>query len=136
MTTLLCTLRAQTLRRPFQFRPVHYINPSKQEFDKIVHNGAADRVVLVDFYANWCGPCNVLTPVLRKVTTEQTTGSGQPLDLLTVDIENEANGGPELATQYQVQALPTVYAFRGGKPLDKFVGALNEAGVRKFTDKL
>ncbi|KAJ7047089.1 thioredoxin-like protein, partial [Mycena alexandri] len=103
-----------------------------------------DRIVLVDFYAeqlhSWCGPCHALSPVLKKLTTERVAGSGCKLDLVTVDIEDEANGGFDLGQQYKasraIRALPTVYAFRGGKPLTSFVGALNESGVEEFLDKL
>ncbi|KAJ7219558.1 thioredoxin-like protein, partial [Mycena pura] len=87
-----------------------------------------DRLVLVDFYADWCGPCHTLSPILRKLTAERTAGSGSQLDLVTLD--------RQLTQPLQVRALPTVVAFRGGKPLDQFVGALNETGVAKFLDKL
>ncbi|KAJ7074192.1 thioredoxin-like protein [Mycena amicta] len=113
----------------------HYVNGSKDDFQKIVLNSSADRVVLVDFYAEWCGPCHVLSPILHKLTAERTTGSGRPLDLITVDVENDDAGGVALAQQFKVRALPTVVAFRGGKQLDQFVGALNEGGVSKFLDK-
>ncbi|KAJ6525706.1 thioredoxin-like protein, partial [Mycena capillaripes] len=101
-----------------------------------------DRVVLVDFFADWCGPCHALSPILKKLTAERAAGSGLQLDLLTIDVENEGNGGFDLSQDYkathvlQVRALPTVVAFRGGKPVHKFVGALNENGVGQFLDKL
>ncbi|KAJ7444849.1 thioredoxin-like protein, partial [Mycena latifolia] len=96
------------------------------------------RVVLVDFYAEWCGPCHSLSPILRKLTDEETTGSGSELDLLTIDIENEDKGGFALSQDFKanVRALPTVIAFRGGNKLGQFVGALNEGGVKKFISEL
>ncbi|KAJ7709620.1 thioredoxin-like protein, partial [Mycena rosella] len=85
------------------------------------------RVVLVDFYAEWCGPCHSLSPILLKLETERPK-----LDVLTVDIENEEKGGFGLS---QI-ALPTVIAYRSGEPIGQFVGALNEGGVKKFLDGL
>ncbi|KAH9989074.1 thioredoxin-like protein [Russula compacta] len=88
-----------------------------------------ERVVLVDFYADWCGPCKLLSPVLEKAA-ETKTGSGRSIDLVTIDTDQ--HGG--LAQKYNVRALPTVVAFRGGEPVKQFVGALPENGVRKFLE--
>jgi len=91
-------------------------------------------VVLVDFYAEWCNPCKMISPLLEKLTADATvkTGSGRSLDLVTVDTDAEF----ELAGKYQVRALPTVIAFRDGKKVDQFVGALNESAIRQFLGKL
>ncbi|KAJ6597172.1 thioredoxin-like protein [Mycena vulgaris] len=113
----------------------HYINATKADFDRLVLHGPADRVVLVDFYADWCGPCHTLSPILKNLTSTRAAGSGSKLDLVTIDIEDES-GGQELAQQFKVRALPTVVAFRGGESQDRFVGALNEGGVKQFLDKL
>ncbi|KAJ7744990.1 thioredoxin-like protein [Mycena maculata] len=113
----------------------HYINATKADFDRVVAKGPDDRVVLVDLYADWCGPCHLLSPILRQLTAERKTGSGSNLDLLTVDVENEEKGGFTLSQEFKVRALPTVIAFRGGQRLGEFVGALNEGGVKKFLDK-
>jgi len=151
MATLQCTLRNQITRfyprktllvpstKSFHSTALHrehYIKATKAVFDRVAASGPDDRIVLVDFYADWCGPCHALSPVLKKLTSERVAGSGCKLDLVTVDIEDEANGGFDLGQQYKIRALPTVYAFRGGKPLTSFVGALNESGVQEFLDKL
>ncbi|KAJ7272048.1 thioredoxin-like protein [Mycena haematopus] len=117
------------------------IDATKADFDRCVVNGPEDRVVLVDFYADWCGPCHALSPILKDLTQTdgdhvRTAGSGRPLDLLTIDVENESAGGFHLSQEFKVTALPTVFAFRGGKLVDKFVGALNAKGVHQFLDKL
>ncbi|KAI0253549.1 thioredoxin-like protein [Lactifluus subvellereus] len=85
-----------------------------------------ERVVLVDFYADWCGPCKVLSPILEKLAEDADvkTGSGRPIDLVTVDTDEHS----ALAQKYQVRALPTVVAFRDGQPINQFVGALPESG--------
>ncbi|KAI9509610.1 thioredoxin-like protein [Russula earlei] len=91
-----------------------------------------NRVVLVDFYADWCGHCKVLSPILEKIAddAEIKTGSGRPIDLVTVDTDEHA----ALAQNFGVRALPTVLAFRAGEPVKQFVGALPEDGVRKFLE--
>ncbi|KAH9989932.1 thioredoxin-like protein [Russula vinacea] len=91
-----------------------------------------ERVALVDFYADWCGPCKTLSPILEKLARDADirTGSGLPIDLVTVDTDEHG----VLAQQYNVRALPTVVAFRGGEPVKQFVGALPESGVRKFLE--
>lgn len=91
-----------------------------------------ERVALVDFYADWCGPCKTLSPILQKLANDADTktGSGRPIDLVTVDSDEHG----ALAQKYNVRALPTVVAFRGGEPVKQFVGALPESGVRKFLE--
>ncbi|KAG0705094.1 thioredoxin-like protein [Suillus ampliporus] len=104
-------------------------------FDKVALNSTAShKVVLVDFYADWCNPCKMISPLLEKLTSDATvkTGSGRSLDLVTVDSDAEF----ELAAKYQVRALPTVIAFRDGQKVDQFVGALNEGAIRQFLAKL
>ncbi|KAI0290546.1 thioredoxin-like protein [Multifurca ochricompacta] len=90
------------------------------------------RVVLVDFYADWCPPCKALSPILEKLAEDAgvKTGSGRPIDLVTVNTDEQSS----LAQQYAIRALPTVAAFRDGKMVNQFVGALPESGVRKFLE--
>ncbi|KAG6910292.1 hypothetical protein DXG01_011689 [Tephrocybe rancida] len=116
--------------------------------------GVEDRLVLVDFYAeyvtfissiltpelmpafsdldSWCGPCHQLSPILEKFATDASvaTGTGLPVDLVKIDTENKEL--LPLAQKYKVRALPTVIAFHNGEPVNQFVGALNEAGVKQF----
>ncbi|KAH9980877.1 thioredoxin-like protein [Lactifluus volemus] len=89
-----------------------------------------ERVVLVDFYADWCGPCRMLSPILEKLAADvdTKTGSGRPIDLITIDTDQHG----ALAQKYQVRALPTVVAFRDGEAVNRIVGALPEGGVRNF----
>ncbi|KAH6918318.1 thioredoxin-like protein [Coprinopsis sp. MPI-PUGE-AT-0042] len=110
-----------------------YKNPDAKTFEQIVN--AKDRIVLVDFYADWCRPCHQLSPVIEKLTEEPNkSGSGLPLDLIKVDIEGE-DGGP-LGASFKVSSLPTVLAFKEGERVDGFIGAQPEPIVKKLIESL
>lgn len=116
------------------FSAEQYPRADLQTFNKVV--GTKGRLVLVDFYADWCGPCHTLSPILEQLTTntETETRSGWPLDLVKVNTDDE--DGLSLGQKFKIRALPTVIAFRDGKPVDQFVGALNEPTVRDFLRKV
>ncbi|MDE1901692.1 MAG: thioredoxin [Alphaproteobacteria bacterium] len=85
-------------------------------------------VVLVDFWATWCGPCKQLTPVLEKIVRE-SKGS---VRLAKVDVDRNQ----PIAQQMGVQSVPSVFAFAGGRPVDGFAGALPEPQIRAWLDPL
>ena len=84
---------------------------TKTEFDSKVIN--SDRVSLVDFFATWCGPCQMLTPVLEKISEERND-----FDIYKVDIDEEM----ELAIKYGVEVVPTMIIFKGGNPVGRLEG--------------
>lgn len=84
--------------------------------------------VLADFWAPWCGPCNVLGPLLEKLEAE---AQGR---LRLVKINADEN--PQLCADYGVRSLPTVVAFVDGEPVDQFVGALPEGQLRAFIERI
>ncbi len=83
--------------------------------------------VLVDFYADWCGPCKMLAPVIEKVA-EAFQGQIRIVKLNTDD-------SPRAAQEYQVRGIPTLLLFHGGQPVDRKVGFINEADLVRFLEK-
>ncbi len=84
--------------------------------------------VVVDLWAEWCGPCKTLGPILEKVIGE-TSGA---VELAKVDVD----ANPEISRAFQVQSIPAVFAIKDGQVVDTFVGALPEAAVREFVERL
>src|SRR5262245_59436030 len=84
--------------------------------------------VVVDLWAEWCGPCRSLTPILEKVVAE-TEGN---VELVKVDIDKN----PRTAEMFRVQSIPAVYAVVDGQPVTGFIGAQPEDVVSQFVDAL
>jgi putative thioredoxin len=99
-----------------------------QNFQQEVVDASMQVPVLVDFWAEWCGPCKQLTPLLAKLEARY---AGR-VKLVTVDTEAQ----PQLAQHFQIKSLPTVYAFVNGQPVDQFQGLQTEATIKAFIDKL
>jgi putative thioredoxin len=84
--------------------------------------------VLVDFWAPWCGPCRTLTPMLERAVAAKKGA----VTLVKINTDEH----PAFAGQLQVQSIPTVYAFKDGRPVNRFSGAIPESQIKAFIDKL
>ena len=103
-------------------------NATTATFTKDVIEASRQVPVLVDFWAPWCGPCKQLTPIIEKIVRAQ---NGK-VRMVKINVDENQT----IASQLRVQSLPTVYAFRDGRPLDGFMGAQPESAVKAFVDRL
>lgn len=110
-----------------QVQPV-VVEATDQNFMETVVEESKRRPVVVDLWAAWCGPCRTLGPMLEKVAGERDGA------FLLAKLDVDAN--PYTAGQFGVQSIPTVVAFRDGRPVDGFVGAVPEPMINEFVDRL
>lgn len=96
------------------------------ENDVLVRSDAAP--VVVDLWAPWCGPCKTLSPIIERVV-EATAGA---VELVKVNVDEN----PKIAQSFQVQSIPAVFAIKDRRVVDQFIGALGEAAVREFVNRL
>lgn len=96
-------------------------NVNKDEFDAIISNG----LTLVDFYADWCGPCKMLSPILEDLDNEYPD-----INFVKVNVDDNM----EIADRYTIMSIPMVFIFKDGEIISKMVGYQPKDGVKKFID--
>lgn len=106
----------------------HVVEVTDSTFEEVVIQGSKSRPVLVDLWAEWCGPCKTLGPILEKVAGERDGA------FLLAKLDVDAN--PSVASAFGVQSIPTVVAFRDGEAITGFVGAYPEPEVNRFIDSI
>lgn len=97
------------------------MNINQNNFDDTISQSSSP--VLVDFWAAWCGPCSMLTPIVEQLAEEHPE-----IAFGKVNVDE----APEIAQRYQISAIPTLLLFRDGKPVDMSVGVKSKAELEKF----
>ncbi len=103
------------------------IDVNETDFETKVLQESLERLVVVDFWAPWCGPCKQLTPILEKVI------SSSPDKLVLAKINIDEN--QQIAAQLRIQSIPAVFAFKDKQPVNAFQGVIPETEVIKFLEK-
>ena len=86
-------------------------NYNTKEFKELLEK---EGLVLVDFYATWCGPCKMMTPVLEELAEELK----DDLTIAKIDVDEES----DLASEYRISSIPTLVLLKNGKPVDSAIG--------------
>lgn len=86
----------------------------------------ADRKVLVDFYADWCGPCKMLAPIVEEVASEH-----EELKVVRININNEES----IAMDYQIMSIPTLVLIKDGKEVDRVIGYVQKKVIETMIER-
>ncbi len=103
----------------------HLTQISRSDFQEKVIN--SDRPVLVDFYADWCGPCRAQTPVLEKLAGEYQ----DQIHVVKINVDQEA----ELSNRFNVRSIPTLVLFKGGEAIGVQVGMASAQQLKEVIEK-
>jgi len=98
------------------------LNLTDENFEKEINE--AKLPVLVDFFAEWCGPCQVLGPILDKV--------GEDFKEKFILAKIDVGEAPNISGKFEVEKIPTVILFKNGKPIGGFVGMADENDIKKW----
>ncbi len=103
------------------------IEINENDFNEKVIEASKSTLLLVDFWAPWCGPCKQLTPLLEKVIQK----IGDKVILAKINIDDNQ----QIAAQLRIQSIPAVFAFKNGQPVDAFQGVIPENKIIEFIEK-
>ena len=103
------------------------IDVSETEFNDQVIEASENKLIVVDFWAPWCGPCKQLTPILEKIISK----SPDKITLVKINIDENQ----QIAAQLRIQSIPTVYAFKDKQIVNAFQGVIPEGQIIEFIEK-
>ncbi len=103
------------------------IDVTEAEFNDQVIEASENKLIVVDFWAPWCGPCKQLTPILEKIISK----SGDKTTLVKINIDENQ----QIAAQLRIQSIPTVYAFKDKQIVNAFQGVIPEGQIIEFIEK-
>ena len=106
---------------------INIIDVKEIDFEQKVIEASDEKLVVVDFWAPWCGPCKQLTPILEKII------SGAPDKIILAKINIDEN--QQIAAQLRIQSIPTVYAFKEKQVVNAFQGVIPEMKIVEFLEK-
>ncbi len=102
------------------------LDASESDFNDKVVEASSDKLIVVDFWAPWCGPCKQLTPVLEKIISQS-----DKISLVKINIDENQ----QIAAQLRIQSIPTVYAFKDKQIVNAFQGVIPERQIVEFLEK-
>lgn len=100
------------------------IEVNENNFEEEVLN--SEKLVLIDFYADWCEPCKMLSPIIDEVSNEKDN-----VKFVRIDVDTNDN----LATRYQIMYMPTLIIIKNGEEIDRSIGLINKDELLKFVEK-
>ena len=103
------------------------IDVTEAEFNDLVIEASENKLIVVDFWAPWCGPCKQLTPILEKIVSK----SEDKITLVKINIDENQ----QIAAQLRIQSIPTVYAFKNKQIVNAFQGVIPEGQIIEFIEK-
>ncbi len=103
------------------------IDANENDFENKVINESDNKLIIVDFWAPWCGPCKQLTPIMEKIAKENNSS----FNLVKINIDDNQ----QLAAQLRIQSIPAVYAFKNKKVVNAFQGVVSEKEFIDFIEK-
>jgi thioredoxin 1 len=101
------------------------IDVNEENFDSVVIN--SDKPVLVDFWAEWCGPCKMLTPTIEAIAEEYKDKSS----IVKINVDD----APAIATKYGIRSIPSILLFSNGDVIEQRVGAVSKEELTSLLDK-
>ena len=103
------------------------IDVNESNFELSVLEESVNKLVVVDFWAPWCGPCKQLTPILEKIISS----SPEKITLAKINIDENQ----QIASQLRIQSIPAVFVFKNKQPIDAFQGVIPEKEIISFLEK-